>query len=206
MRVACQAGRRRATRPGGVCRALAVAGLVLGAAGIGWADTPRRILLLYPESFYRPAVVAFDTTFRFKVRARYPGMVYFDMEKVGPRVCTDAAAYEAFQTLLKIQYAQTPPDIIVASVPEMFGSFANRARTLFPEAAGMLLGVIPEARMAFTGGYKHLQNRLGHGCQTDDRDGSASPPRYRARGGSVRLQSDGQGLFGKNAARHRRFP
>lgn len=151
MRVACRAGRRRATRPGGVCRALAVAGLVLGAAGIGWADTPRRILLLYPESFYRPAVVAFDTTFRFKVRARYPGMVYFDMEKVGPRVCTDAAAYEAFQTLLKIQYAQTPPDIIVASVPEMFGSFANRARTLFPEAAGMLLGVIPEARMAFTG-------------------------------------------------------
>ncbi len=124
--------------------------MVLGAAGIGWADTPRRILLLYPESFYRPAVVAFDTAFRTQVRARHPGVVSFDMEKVGGRVCTDADAHAAFHALLKIQYARMPPDIVVATVPEVFGCFTNRARALFPEAAGMLLGVIPEARMAFT--------------------------------------------------------
>lgn len=105
---------------------------------------PRRILLLYPESFYRPAVVSFDTAFRTHVRERYRSAVEFDMENVGAQHRVDPEVHAALHVLLRARYARSRPDVVVATVPEVYACLTNGSAPLFPGAPVIRLGIQPD--------------------------------------------------------------
>ena len=118
----------------------------LAALPVASAPEPvaRRVLLLYPESFYRPAVVAFDAVFRRRVTELTGPAVEFDMENIGPPLRDLPDTREALQGWLRACYSRRSPDVVVAAVPEVFDCLTNAPTPLFPSSRLLLLGTAPD--------------------------------------------------------------